>query len=119
VRFLSSSLAEIASLAGIVISLFALYFSVKLYSNASSRIKYFSARLFLARRETVGALTLMVAAMVIFVFGRLVSFLIIFGFMGEEVIYYVRNPIDIVSTIMLVCSLAKLHSITRFREVQV
>jgi len=100
-------------LLAVALSLIALYYANKLYRKASAKVKVSTARLFLRRDASIHALLLMVAALIVFVAARVVSFLIILGVFSEDVIYTVRAPLDFLVAFTLTAGIVRLYSIIR------
>jgi len=90
-----------------------LYYSVKFYMCLVSRSSYSQARLFLKPRWTRAALKSLAVSLIIFVAGRIISFLVLFGVLPGYAIDMIRNILDLTSGLMIVYSIFLLYAVIR------
>jgi len=90
-----------------------LYYSIKFYMCLVRRSSYSQARLFLKPRWTRTALKSLAVSLIIFVAGRVVSFLVLFGALPSYAIDMIRNILDLTSGLMIVYSIFLLYAVTR------
>ena len=109
----------IPALTGVLISLTALFFAAKMYRAVQMKAHYSSARLFLKRSATIYAMTIITIAIMVFIIGRMISFLIIFGFLSESMVESLRAPVDFISSTFITYGLFKLYTIVRIRKYKV
>jgi len=101
-------------LLGLVISIFFALSSYLYYRNMIKDVSYSFARLFL-ERGALRALIILNIGFGLHMTARIVSFLIVMGFLEEAAIYSVRTPIDLLAGALLIYSIMNLWRITRRR----
>ena len=92
-----------------------LYYSVKFYMCLVRKSSYSQARLFLKPGWTKAALKSLAVSFIIFVAGRVVSFLVLFGALPSYAIDIIRNILDLTSGLMTVYSIFLLYAVIRPR----
>lgn len=88
------------------------FFAFRFYLNLKRDLNYSLAKLFL-KGSSIHAFTLFLTSLLLFTIARAISFAILLGAFGEEVIVYVRSPIELAATLALTVSLATLYWVTR------
>ena len=101
-------------LLGLIISIFFASSSYLYYRNMIKDVSYSFARLFL-ERGALRSLIILNIGFSLHMIARIVSFLIVMGFLEEAAIYSVRTPIDLLAGILLIYSIMNLWRITRRR----
>jgi len=101
-------------LLGLIFSIFFASSSYLYYRNMIKDVSYSFARLFL-ERGALRSLIILNIGFGLHMIARIVSFLIVMGFLEEAAIYSVRTPIDILAGILLIYSIMNLWRITRRR----
>jgi len=105
-------LAVILSSVAVVIALLYLVFSLRFHLNLKRDLNYSLARIFL-KSSSIYAFITLVVSILLFTAGRIMSFEILFGVLPEDVILFVRSPIELLATVLLTVSLVMLCRITR------
>jgi len=106
----------IMSLVGTALAAAYAVFATGFYLNLKRSLNYSLARLFL-KGSSVHALILLVLSLIFFTLARIISFTIIVGALGEETILFVRAPLDLVATALLLVSVAILYVVTKRSEI--
>ena len=105
-------------LAVVAVTAFLLYYSVRLQRGLVGRSSYSRARLFLKSGWTRVALTSLALSFFVFMLGRAVSFLVLFGALPETAIDTLRNGLDLASALMTAFSVCLLYHVVRPRRVR-
>jgi len=103
-------------LAVVVITVVVLYYSVRLHRGLVGRSLFSQARLFLKAGWTKAALTSLALSFVVFVLGRAVSFLVLFGALPGTAVDTVRNALDLASALMTAFSVCFLYFVIKPRR---
>ena len=77
---------------------------IKLYGEVSRKRKVAAAKLFTRRERVLRGLLAVSSANILFLAGRVISIVRAVNFIGEEVIDYVRIPLDLLSMLVLAYS---------------
>jgi len=101
-------------LLGLIISILFASSSYLYYRNIIKDVSYSFARLFL-ERGALRALIILNIGFCLHMIARIVSFLIVMGFLEEAAIYSIRTPIDLLAGILLIYSITNLWRITKRR----
>lgn len=103
-------------LAVVVLTAVVLYYSVRLQRGLVDRSLFSQARLFLKAGWTKAALTSLALSFVVFVLGRAVSFLVLFGALSGTAVDTVRNTLDLASALMTAFSVCFLYFVIKPRR---
>ena len=103
------------SVVAILVAVSFAYYAIKFHLNMR-KSRSAIAMFFLMKRRTVRALSIFVMGVFVLILGRLITIAISLGFMSEDAIYVVRNPVDILGGIFLLISIREMYHITRRRS---
>ena len=100
------------SVVAILVAVSFAYYAIKFHLNMR-KSRSAIAMFFLMKRRTIRALSTFVMGVFVLILGRLITITISLGFLGEDAIYMLRNPVDILGGVFLLISIREMYHITR------